>query len=240
MGGGNGGGPPQTNGSGGGIPMVNGLPSGGQQTDMNYLWSVVQQLSQVLEENRAQTVGIVNGVQAIQQRAAEEGGVVGGVGMREVNGELNAATRAAELSNLQSQLSSAQTTISSLTSSNTQLTSLLTDYENALTLLLEKLRPYAYTQTQAILSLHKHYQGLLDTERNTSMQLRLEHAEWQAGLGRVAEYARGALKGHAESEMGLLREVKELKEENRVLRRLVGWEEKEEEDSSDEEEADRP
>jgi hypothetical protein len=71
-----------------GIPMVNGLPSGGQQTDMNHLWSVVQQLSQVLEENRAQTLGIVTGVQAIQARAAEEGGL-GSLNLREVNGELN-------------------------------------------------------------------------------------------------------------------------------------------------------
>lgn len=71
--------------------MVNGLPSGGQQTDMNHLWAVVQQLSQLLEENKAQTAGIVNGVAAIQGRAAEEGGAVGGtgLGMREVNGELN-------------------------------------------------------------------------------------------------------------------------------------------------------
>jgi hypothetical protein len=83
----------QANGIGGpaggnSIPMVNGLPSGGQQTDMNYLWSVVQQLSQMLEDNRAQTAGIVNGVQAIQARAAEEGSV-GGMSLREVNGELN-------------------------------------------------------------------------------------------------------------------------------------------------------
>lgn len=72
--------------------MVNGLPSGGQQTDMNHLWAVVQQLSQLLEENKAQTAGIMNGVAAIQGRAAEEGGAVGGnggIGMREVNGEIN-------------------------------------------------------------------------------------------------------------------------------------------------------
>lgn len=78
--------------------MVNGLPSGGQQTDMNHLWAVVQQLSQLLEENKAQTRGIVEGVAAIQGRAAqEEGGEVGGLaprtgggmGMREVNGEIN-------------------------------------------------------------------------------------------------------------------------------------------------------
>lgn len=81
--------PPQANGGGGGIPMVNGLPSGGQQTDMNYLWSVVQQLSQMLDENRAQTASIINGVQSIRQRAAENGGSVGGMGIREVNGELD-------------------------------------------------------------------------------------------------------------------------------------------------------
>ena len=75
----------QQNGS---MPLVNGLPSGGQQTDMNHLWSVVQQLSQVLEENRAQTTGIMNGVQAIQSRAAEDGGLPN-LGVREVNGELN-------------------------------------------------------------------------------------------------------------------------------------------------------
>jgi hypothetical protein len=84
----------QVNGGGqNGIPMVNGLPSGGQQTDMNHLWAVVQQLSQLLEENKAQTRGIVEGVAAIQGRAAlEDGGEVGdGVrgGIREFNGDLN-------------------------------------------------------------------------------------------------------------------------------------------------------
>lgn len=68
--------------------MVNGLPSGGQQTDMNHLWAIVQQLSQVLEENKQQTIGIVNGVNAVRARAAEEGGPVNGT-FRHVNGELD-------------------------------------------------------------------------------------------------------------------------------------------------------
>lgn len=65
------------------------------------------------------------------------------------------------------------------------------------------------------------------------MQLRLEHAEWQAGLGRVAEYARQALKVQSQGEEGLVSELRGLKEENRVLRKLAGWEEREA--SSDEE-----
>jgi hypothetical protein len=263
----------QVNGGGqNGIPMVNGLPSGGQQTDMNHLWAVVQQLSQLLEENKAQTRGIVEGVAAIQGRAAlEDGGEVGGGirggGMREVNGELNsmstslqdcaespskgrhapgqvymltqtaAATRTAELTHLQSQLTSAQNTIASLTANNDALQTLNTDYESALALLLDKLRPYAYSQTSAILALHKHYQTLLDQERSTSMGLRLEHAEWQAGLSRVAENARSALRMQGEVEEGLRGRCRELGEENRVLRKMVGWEEREGSDDEGEDKA---
>lgn len=218
---------PQVNGAQqNGVPMVNGLQSGGQQTDMNHLWAVVQQLSQLLEENKAQTQGIINGVAAIQGRAAEEG-ETGAMGIREVNGELTAATRTAELSHLQSQLTAANTTIATLSTANASLNTLVIDYESAVTLLLDKLRPYAYSQTSAMLALHKHYQTLLDQERSTSLTLRLEHAEWQASLSRVAENARAALRSQSGVEEGLRREAKELAEENRVLRRIVGWEERE-------------
>lgn len=145
-----------------------------------------------------------------------------------------AATRTAELSHLQSQLAAANTTIATLSTANSSLNALVTDYESAITLLLDKLRPYAYSQTSAVLALHKHYQALLDQERSTSLALRLEHAEWQAGLSRVADNARAALRGQSEVEEGLRRECKELAEENRVLRRMVGWEEREESDDDNE------
>lgn len=58
----------QPNGSGGMPNLVNGLLSGGHQTDMNHLWQVVQQLSDVLQENRNQTANIMNSVQQIQVR----------------------------------------------------------------------------------------------------------------------------------------------------------------------------
>ncbi|KAF2005533.1 hypothetical protein P154DRAFT_518300 [Amniculicola lignicola CBS 123094] len=210
------------------IPMVNGLASGGQQTDMNYLWSVVQQLSQVLEENRAQTQGIVRGVETLRERGVEDGVLPS---LPQVNGEINASTNP-QLTHAQAELSVAKTSIA-------QLTGLLTDYENALTLLLDKLRPYAYTQTSTTISLHKHYQALLETERATNLQLRLEHAEWQTGLGRVAEYARTALKMQNEGELGLKRECKALREENRVLRRMAGLAAREDDGSDDEEHVER-
>ncbi|KAF3010050.1 hypothetical protein E8E13_011527 [Curvularia kusanoi] len=210
--------PPQMNGvssmsapQNGSVPMVNGLPSGGQQTDMNHLWSVVQQLSAMLEENKAATAGVLSGVAALQARGYDaqtqhmaESGRDGGEGGR---GEgVNGAEASATVADLTSRLSAAESQISSLTTHTASLTSLVTDYENALTLLLDKLRPFAYSQTNSILALHKHYNTLLDAERATSMQLRLEHAEWQAGLGRVAEYARMALKSQSGGEEALVRE----------------------------------
>ena len=58
------------------------------------------------------------------------------------------------------------------------------------------------------------------------MKLRLEHAEWQAGLGRVAEYARKAVKEVGRGEEGWVRENGALRGENGVLGGLGGWEER--------------
>ena len=66
------------------------------------------------------------------------------------------------------------------------------------------------------------------------MGLRLEHAEWQAGLSRVAENARNALRMQGEVEEGLRGRCRELGEENRVLRRMVGWEERDGRDDGEE------
>ena len=122
-----------------------------------------------------------------------------------------------------------------LVESNESLQKLVTEYENAMSSLLDKLRPFSYTHAQSIINLHKHYQALLETERSTSMQLRLEQAEWQAALGRAAQYARLALRGQSEADLPYVRDLKELREENRLLRRLAGWEERE--TSSDEEDS---
>ena len=57
------------------------------------------------------------------------------------------------------------------------------------------------------------------------MQAQLVHQEWQAGLGRLS---RGLRDAHAELATGGQKEkrrIAALKEENRVLRKMVGWEE---------------
>lgn len=110
---------------------------------------------------------------------------------------------------------------------------LLNDYENGMKLILDKLRPYAFNHQQAIIAIHKHYNTMLEQERQEKLEQSLEHARWQAGLGRVAESARQALRAQNEDSLPYVSKIAELKHENKILRRLVGWEEAE--DSSEDE-----
>jgi len=108
------------------------------------------------------------------------------------------------------------------------------DYESVLANVMDKIRHYAYEHTSTIVALHKHYNNLLEKERETNLGLRLEHAEWQRGLGRVMENARGALREGVEEGLAGVRRCRELRGENRVLRRLVGWEVSDDDDEEEE------
>ncbi|KAF1815619.1 hypothetical protein P152DRAFT_389862 [Eremomyces bilateralis CBS 781.70] len=224
-------GPHQPNGIGGAALGLGGpLPQAGHQMDMNHLWNMVQELSAQLAENRAHVSHILNGVQQIQVRAAEDGA---SPTITEVNGELQ-ANRAAELATVHNQLSAANRKVAALEASNEEFKQLVTDFENAMELILTKLRPYAYHHAQAINATKAHYNHLLEQERAANLQMRLQLVDWQDGLRRVNTYAREALNHSSEARLPYIRRIAGLKNENRTLRRLAGWPERD--DSSDEEE----
>lgn len=147
--------------------------------------------------------------------------------------DFHPANRTGEIASLQSQLSAANRQNVSLESDNAALASLVHQHEQALELILEKIRPFAYTHAQALNAQKAHYTALLEQERQQNLELRLEHQEWQAGMGRVAEYARLAFRHANDRGLPCVRRIAALKNERRLLRRLAGWEEAV--DSSDEE-----
>ncbi|KAF2231725.1 hypothetical protein EV356DRAFT_471239, partial [Viridothelium virens] len=216
----------QTNGIGGNsiASLNNSVLPAGQQADMNHLWGVVEQLSQILADNRAQTANIVNSVQQIQSRAVANGA---SPTIASLNHDLQNSGSAQQLSHLTQELTQLQNSHASLQHSHAALLALLTSHETLLdTHILPQLRRYAHSHTLAITSLHAHYQRLLEDERQQNLELRLEHQKWQEGLGRVNRWARLALRESGEEE-GRRKErqrLGRLREENRVLRGLVGWE----------------
>jgi hypothetical protein len=156
----------------------------------------------------------------------------------DLNNHLPSPTMTAQLTNLHNELASLQHAYNALSNSHSSCLSLLSTHETLLdTHILPQLRRYAHTHALAITSLHSHYQKLLEDERKANLELRLDGLKWQEGLGRVSEWARLALRETAADE-GRTRErlrLGKLKEENRVLRQLAGWPEKE---SDSEEEGD--
>ena len=89
--------------------------------------------------------------------------------------------------------------------------------------------------TQNSKALHAHYNSLLETSRNETIQAQLTHQAWQASLLRLSEYLRLAQRAHEEGSLPYRRRIAALKEENRILRAKAGWEPaSESEDSNDE------
>ncbi|KAI9720530.1 MAG: hypothetical protein M1828_005614 [Chrysothrix sp. TS-e1954] len=217
-------------GAGTSASLQNNVTHAGHQTDINFLWGVVQELSEILQQNRAQTADIVGSVQQIQARAREQGEEPS---LEHVNGELSHAVNPADMIELQNRLHASQRQNAQLAHENDSTTKILVDYENSLAGLMDKLRYYAYEHTVALVATHKHYNALIEQEREANVQLRVEHGQWQQGLGRATEFARRALRERTEETSGLEAGLKEVKSENRVLRRLVGW--RVEDDSDDEE-----
>lgn len=56
-----------------------------------------------------------------------------------------------------------------------------------------------------------------------TIEAQVTHQQWQAGLKRLSEGVRGALKSREEEGLPWKGRVRGLEEENRVLRKMVGW-----------------
>ena len=84
----------------------------------------------------------------------------------------------------------------------------------------ELVRNFSYSNTMHIMSIHRHYQNLLNKEREANMELRNEHAEWQGRLGGVAQNVRMALRHVSDVEDQAW--IHELKAENRILKKHIG------------------
>ena len=139
------------------------------------------------------------------------------------------------VTSLQRALDAANNRIAAYEKSNEEHQRLQAVYEDTLTEATERIRNYVYQQNDYITSIHKHYTHLLQEARGETVQAQQIHQDWQRSLSKLNEELRRAVQAREEEKNPFTRKVSALKEENRVLRGLAGWEPAEE-DSSDEEE----
>jgi hypothetical protein len=123
---------------------------------------------------------------------------------------------------LRGQLHVSESRAGQLQSRNAATWVLLAEHEAALSTLVEKLRPFVSQHESALHAQKAHYLHLLDQERTANLELRLEIARLQEGLGRALASARAALDAQEEKERPWRRKVAALTAENRVLSAICG------------------
>lgn len=136
---------------------------------------------------------------------------------------------------LQRSLDAANNRIAAYEKANEDHNRLQAVYEDTLTEATERIRNYVFQQSDYITSVHKHYTHLLEEARGETVKAQQIHQDWQRGLSKLNEELRRAVQAREEEKNPFTRKVAALKEENRVLRGLAGWEPAEDDSSEDEE-----
>ncbi|MCJ1298880.1 hypothetical protein MMC08_001671 [Hypocenomyce scalaris] len=206
------------NGSGGVNGMNVGMPmNAGSQMDYNLLYQKVMELAQVLQENREQTKDIVASAEELATRAAANGAAPS---LEEANGEITAA----RIADLNRQLAAEQSKVRILLREQHENTKLIGEYETAVGNIVEMVRNYSYSNNMEKIAIRKHYNKLLQDEKDAHLEARLEKDDWHAKFMRCVDMLRTAYRLRCDEEDVPIRVVAGLQNEVRAYRSALGME----------------
>ncbi|EAW07546.1 uncharacterized protein ACLA_022600 [Aspergillus clavatus NRRL 1] len=208
-------GPPQVN--GGGMPGMNaGIPiNAGHQMDLHHLYEMVLELSDVLKNNRETTKSIVSSAEEIMKRTSSEGTTPS---LQQVNGELSAA----RIAELERALAKEKRLVEILKQEQTENTRLIGEYEAAVGTMVEQIRNYCQNNNMHYLAQKRHYNNLLQSERDAHLESRLDRDYWHAQTMKCAEMIRTAYRLRSEEDELPIRIVAGLQNEVRAYRNALG------------------
>ncbi|KAL4880874.1 hypothetical protein BJY04DRAFT_218713 [Aspergillus karnatakaensis] len=209
--------PPQVNGAGmagmnGGVPM-----NAGHQMDLRHLFDMVLELSDVLKNNRDMTKSIVSSAEDIMKRSASEGT---SPSIQQVNGEISSA----RIAELERALAKEKRLVELLRTEQVENTKLIGEYEAAVGTMVEQIRNYCHNNNMHYLSQKRHYNKLLQAERDAHLESRLDRDHWHAQTLKCAEMIRTAYRLRCEEEELPIRIVAGLQNEVRAYRNALGME----------------
>ncbi|GAB1193506.1 hypothetical protein APSETT444_002727 [Aspergillus pseudonomiae] len=209
--------PGQVNGAG--IAGMNaGVPlNAGHQMDLHHLYDMVLELSEVLKNNRQMTQSIVSSAEEVMRRSASEGT---SPSLQQVNGEISAA----RITELERALAREKRLNEVLRNEQVENTKLIGDYEQAVGTMVEQIRNYCQNNNLQYLAQKRHYNNLLQNERDAHLQSRLERDHWHNQTMKCAEMIRTAYRIRCEEENVPIRVVAGLQNEVRAYRNALGME----------------
>lgn len=206
----------QANGNGmnGAVNYMTPLPVGHQQ-DINFLYAQIQELTSLLKSNREKVGAITRTAEEVARRAN---------GAMAIDGEGNKETDAARVRELELHLAKANRVIEIHKHEQTENTALIAQYEDAMGTATEQIRNYCTENEGRYLGQRRHYNDLLQAEKDEHLQTRLDRDEWHAKCMRVCEMIRTATRLRNEEwneELGI---ISGLQYEVRVYRNALGME----------------
>ncbi|KAI9374966.1 hypothetical protein BJX61DRAFT_216285 [Aspergillus egyptiacus] len=208
---------PPVNGAGmagmnGGVPM-----NAGHQMDLRHLFDMVVELSEVLKSNRETTKSIVSSAEEIMKRGASEGA---SPSIQQVNGELSNA----RITELERALAKERQLVEILKNEQVENTKLIGEYEAAVGTMVEQIRNYCHNNNMHYLAQKRHYNNLLQAERDAHLESRLDRDHWHAQTLKCAEMIRTAYRLRCEEDELPIRIVAGLQNEVRAYRNALGME----------------
>ncbi|EGE79755.1 hypothetical protein BDDG_02696 [Blastomyces dermatitidis ATCC 18188] len=199
-------------------PMHVGMPvNAGHQMDLNHLYEMVLELSDVLKNNRDMTKGIIDSAEEIMKRAATEGA---SPTLQQVNGEVTAA----RIAELERSLAREKSLVEALKREQVENTKLIGEYETAVGIMVEQIRHYCQNNNMHYLAQKRHYNNLLQAERDAHLESRLDRDNWHAKAMRCSEMIRTAYRLRCEEEEVPIRIISGLQNEVRAYRNALGME----------------
>ncbi|OJJ49901.1 hypothetical protein ASPZODRAFT_139247 [Penicilliopsis zonata CBS 506.65] len=210
--------PSQANGGGMAGVNVSGMPmNAGHQMDLNHLYEMVLDLSEVLKNNREVTKSIVSSAEDIMKRANSEGA---SPTLQQVNGEINGA----RISELERAVAKEKRLVETLKREQAENTKLIGEYEAAVGVMVEQIRNYCHNNNMHFLSQKRHYNNLLQAERDAHLSSRLDRDYWHEQTMKCAEMIRTAYRLRCEEEEPYIRVISGLQNEVRAYRNALGME----------------
>ncbi|KKK12691.1 hypothetical protein P175DRAFT_0474229 [Aspergillus ochraceoroseus IBT 24754] len=209
--------PTQVNGAGmagmnGGVPT-----NAGHQMDLRHLYDMVLELSDVLKNNREVTKSIVSSAEEIMKRSSSDGT---SPSIQQVNGEISSA----RIAELERALAKERRLVETLKNEQVENTRLIGDYEAAVGIMVEQIRNYCHNNNMHYLSQKRHYNNLLQAERDAHLESRLDRDHWHAQTLKCAEMIRTAYRLRCEEDELPIRIVAGLQNEVRAYRNALGME----------------
>ncbi|KAJ5687446.1 hypothetical protein N7536_010065 [Penicillium majusculum] len=192
------------------IPM-----NAGHQMDLHHLYEMVVELSDVLKNNRDVTKNIVANAEEIVKN-----GIVDSSSANGQQGD-NLTARIAELERA---LAKEKLVSADHKHHREENMKMIREFETAVGVMVEQIRNYCQNNNMHYLAQKKHYNNLLQAERDAHLESRLDRDYWHAQTMKCAEMIRTAYRLKCEEDDVPTRVISGLQNEVRAYRFALGME----------------